>query len=159
MIFAMREAPGEFSRFDFPDIPAPWNGVIAILRNNQMLSFTEKVQFAIGLLPAIIFGQKYCEEQDGLTVTEWMKKQVCVELAGQAHCLLPGSHLVSITGVVLRQHREAGSLGHPSLCLAHCKHNHKLLICIAGSPMGYGHRKVRQAWFHRKIAFQQAGRE
>jgi uncharacterized protein with NAD-binding domain and iron-sulfur cluster len=35
MIFAMPDSPGEFSRFDFPDIPAPLNGVIAILRNNQ----------------------------------------------------------------------------------------------------------------------------
>lgn len=35
MIFAMPDAPGEFSRFDFPDLPAPINGVLAILRNNQ----------------------------------------------------------------------------------------------------------------------------
>ena len=40
-----------------------------------MLTWPEKIQFAIGLLPAIIFGQKYCEEQDSLTVTEWMRKQ------------------------------------------------------------------------------------
>jgi 15-cis-phytoene desaturase len=32
-------------------------------------------RFAIGLLPAIVFGQKYVEEQDSLTVKEWMKKQ------------------------------------------------------------------------------------
>jgi hypothetical protein len=32
MIFAMPDAPGEFSRFEFPDLPAPINGVIAILR-------------------------------------------------------------------------------------------------------------------------------
>lgn len=75
MIFAMPDAPGEFSRFDFPDIPAPLNGVIAILRNNQMLTWPEKIQFAIGLLPAIIFGQKYVEEQDNLSVTQWMKQQ------------------------------------------------------------------------------------
>uniref|UniRef100_A0A7S0WQG3 Phytoene dehydrogenase n=1 Tax=Chlamydomonas leiostraca TaxID=1034604 RepID=A0A7S0WQG3_9CHLO len=75
MIFAMPNSPGEFSRFDFPDIPAPLNGVIAILRNNQMLTWPEKIKFAIGLLPAIIFGQKYCEEQDSLSVTEWMRKQ------------------------------------------------------------------------------------
>lgn len=75
MIFAMPDSPGEFSRFDFPDIPAPLNGVIAILRNNQMLTWPEKIQFALGLLPAIIFGQKYVEEQDGLSVTQWMKKQ------------------------------------------------------------------------------------
>ena len=36
MIFAMPDAPGEFSRFDFPDLPAPINGIIAILRNNQV---------------------------------------------------------------------------------------------------------------------------
>lgn len=75
MIFAMPDSPGEFSRFDFPDLPAPWNGVIAILQNNQMLTWEEKIRFAWGLLPAIVLGQKYCEEQDNLTVTEWMRKQ------------------------------------------------------------------------------------
>lgn len=43
MIFAMPDRPGEFSRFDFPDIPAPFNGIIAILANNQMLTWPEKV--------------------------------------------------------------------------------------------------------------------
>ena len=57
MYFAMQSSPGEFSEFQFPDIPAPWNGVVAILRNNSMLTWPEKIQFAIGLLPAIIFGQ------------------------------------------------------------------------------------------------------
>jgi uncharacterized protein with NAD-binding domain and iron-sulfur cluster len=41
-----------------------------------MLTWEEKIKFAIGLLPAIIFGQRYCEEQDSLSVTQWMKKQV-----------------------------------------------------------------------------------
>ena len=36
MIFAMPDSPGEFSRFDFPELPAPWNGIIAILSNNQV---------------------------------------------------------------------------------------------------------------------------
>lgn len=40
-----------------------------------MLTITEKIQFAIGLIPAILFGQKYVEEQDDVTVKEWMKKQ------------------------------------------------------------------------------------
>ena len=44
MIFARPDSPGEFSRFDFPDIPAPFNGVVAILRNNQMLTWPEKVR-------------------------------------------------------------------------------------------------------------------
>ncbi|KAG0564389.1 hypothetical protein M758_8G102900 [Ceratodon purpureus] len=75
MIFAMPNKPGEFSRFDFPEIPAPLNGVWAILKNNEMLTFPEKVRFAIGLLPAIVGGQAYVEAQDSLTVREWMLKQ------------------------------------------------------------------------------------
>jgi len=77
MIFSMASQgkPGEFSRFDFPEIPAPWNGLVAILRNNDMLTFPEKIQFGLGLLPAIIFGQQYVDDQDSVCVTEWMKKQ------------------------------------------------------------------------------------
>ncbi|XP_058078495.1 15-cis-phytoene desaturase, chloroplastic/chromoplastic [Magnolia sinica] len=76
MIFAMPNKPGEFSRFDFPEVlPAPLNGIWAILKNNEMLTWPEKVRFAIGLLPAMAGGQAYVEAQDGLTVKEWMKKQ------------------------------------------------------------------------------------
>merc|ERR1712193_59985 len=77
MIFSMSNQgkPGEFSRFDFPEIPAPWNGLVAILRNNDMLTWPEKIQFGLGLLPAIVFGQNYVDEQDKLSVTEWMRKQ------------------------------------------------------------------------------------
>nr|WNO03043.1 phytoene synthase [Boehmeria nivea] len=76
MIFAMPNKPGEFSRFDFPEVlPAPLNGIWAILRNNEMLTWPEKVKFAIGLLPAMLGGQPYVEAQDGLSVKEWMKKQ------------------------------------------------------------------------------------
>nr|ABX45113.1 phytoene desaturase [Narcissus tazetta subsp. chinensis] len=76
MIFAMPNKPGEFSRFDFPEVlPAPLNGIWAILRNNEMLTWPEKVRFALGLLPAMVGGQAYVEAQDGLTVTEWMRRQ------------------------------------------------------------------------------------
>ncbi|CAG9460363.1 unnamed protein product [Pedinophyceae sp. YPF-701] len=77
MIFAMASQgkPGEFSRFDFPDLPAPLNGIVAILRNNDMLTWPEKIKFAIGLLPAIVLGQEYVEACDKYTVTEWMDKQ------------------------------------------------------------------------------------
>ncbi|KAG2726304.1 hypothetical protein I3760_01G106800 [Carya illinoinensis] len=76
MIFAMPNKPGEFSRFDFPEVlPAPLNGIFAILRNNEMLTWPEKVTFAIGLLPAMLGGQSYVEAQDGLTVEQWMRKQ------------------------------------------------------------------------------------
>ncbi|KAL8466463.1 hypothetical protein ACS0TY_035518 [Phlomoides rotata] len=75
MIFAMPSKPGEFSRFDFPELPAPFNGVLAILKNNEMLTWPEKIKFAIGLLPAIAGGQSYVEAQDGITVKDWMRKQ------------------------------------------------------------------------------------
>ncbi|XP_038688455.1 15-cis-phytoene desaturase, chloroplastic/chromoplastic-like [Tripterygium wilfordii] len=76
MIFAMPNKPGEFSRFDFPEVlPAPLNGIWAILKNNEMLTWPEKVKFAVGLLPAMVGGQAYVEAQDGLTVKKWMKKQ------------------------------------------------------------------------------------
>lgn len=52
------------------------SGIWAILKNNEMLTFPEKVRFAIGLLPAIVGGQSYVEAQDSLTVREWMLKQV-----------------------------------------------------------------------------------
>ncbi len=34
-----------------------------------------QIQFALGLIPAILGGQQYVEAQDKLTVTEWMRKQ------------------------------------------------------------------------------------
>ncbi|KAL6991017.1 15-cis-phytoene desaturase [Sarracenia purpurea var. burkii] len=76
MIFAMPNKPGKFSRFDFPEVlPAPLNGIWAILKNNEMLTLPEKVKLAVGLLPAIIGGQAYVEAQDDLTVKDWMRKQ------------------------------------------------------------------------------------
>ena len=75
MIFNQPETPGTYSRFDFPDLPAPWNGIVAILRNNDMLTWEEKIRFGIGLIPAILRGQKYVEEMDRYSWSEWMKKQ------------------------------------------------------------------------------------
>lgn len=46
------------------------------MKNNEMLTWPDKVKFAIGLLPAMLGGQAYVEAQDGLTVKEWMRKQV-----------------------------------------------------------------------------------
>lgn len=64
-----------YSRFDFPDIPAPWNGIVAILRNNDMLTWPEKIRFGLGLIPAILKGQSYVEEMDRYSFSEWLKKQ------------------------------------------------------------------------------------
>jgi 15-cis-phytoene desaturase len=75
MIFNQPEKPGTYSRFDFPNLPAPINGLIAILRNNDMLTWSEKIQFGIGLIPAILKGQSYVEEMDQYSFSEWLKKQ------------------------------------------------------------------------------------
>ena len=75
MIFNQPTAPGTYSRFDFPDIPAPWNGIVAILRNNDMLTWPEKISFGLGLIPAILKGQSYVEEMDRYSFREWLKKQ------------------------------------------------------------------------------------
>lgn len=65
-----------YSRFDFPAVlPAPLNGIFAILRNNDLLTWPEKIKFAIGLLPAIVRGQPYVEECDEFSWTEWLRKQ------------------------------------------------------------------------------------
>ncbi|MDP6833720.1 MAG: 15-cis-phytoene desaturase [Prochlorococcaceae cyanobacterium ETNP1_MAG_9] len=75
MIFNQPEEPGTYSRFDFPDLPAPLNGVAAILSNNDMLSWPEKISFGIGLIPAMLRGQEYVEECDKQSWTEWLRTQ------------------------------------------------------------------------------------
>lgn len=75
MIFNQPEKPGTYSRFDFPDLPAPINGMVAILRNNDMLTWPEKIRFGLGLIPAMLQGQKYVEEMDKYSFSEWLKLQ------------------------------------------------------------------------------------
>ena len=75
MIFNQPSKPGTYSRFDFPDLPAPINGIVAILGNNDMLTWPEKIRFGLGLIPAIINGQKYVEEMDQYSFSEWLKRQ------------------------------------------------------------------------------------
>ena len=75
MIFNQPNNPGTYSRFDFPDIPAPFNGVAAILGNNDMLTWPEKIRFGIGLIPAMLQGQKYVEAMDKYSFSDWLKKQ------------------------------------------------------------------------------------
>eukprot|EP01036_Dinobryon_divergens_P029628 gene29628-38751_t len=75
MIFAMQELPGEFTTFDFiPGIPAPFNFGLAILSNQKMLTLWEKLQTAPPLLPMLLEGQPFIDEQDELSVTQFMRK-------------------------------------------------------------------------------------
>jgi 15-cis-phytoene desaturase len=75
LIFNQPDKPGTLSRFDVPDIPAPFNIITSILRNNDMLTWEQKIRFAIGLLPAIVRGQKYVEEMDKYSFSDWLKRQ------------------------------------------------------------------------------------
>lgn len=75
LIFNQPEKPGVLSRFDVPDLPSPINVIISILRNNDMLTWEQKIRFAIGLLPAIVRGQKYVEGMDRYSLLEWLEKQ------------------------------------------------------------------------------------
>lgn len=75
LIFNQPEKPGVLSRFDVPDIPAPFNVIMSILRNNDMLTWEQKFRFAIGLVPAIVRGQKYVEEMDKYSLLEWLRRQ------------------------------------------------------------------------------------
>merc|ERR1740130_2661386 len=75
MIFAMQELPGEFTTFDFiPGIPAPFNFGLAILLNQKMLTLGEKIQTAPPLLPMLVEGQSFIDEQDDMSVLDFMRK-------------------------------------------------------------------------------------
>jgi 15-cis-phytoene desaturase len=73
MIFNQRDVPGTYSRFDFPDLPAPINGMAAILSNNDMLTWPEKIAFGLGLVPAMLRGQGYVEDCDRYSWSEWLR--------------------------------------------------------------------------------------
>ncbi|MEH2168158.1 MAG: 15-cis-phytoene desaturase [Nostoc sp.] len=75
LIFNQPDKPGTLSRFDVPDIPSPFNVIASILRNKDMLTWEQKIRFAIGLLPAVVRGQKYVEDMDKYSFLEWLKRQ------------------------------------------------------------------------------------
>jgi 15-cis-phytoene desaturase len=75
LIFNQPEKPGVLSYFNVPDIPAPMNVIVSILRNNDLLTWNQKIRFAVGLLPAVVRGQKYVEDMDKYTLLEWLRLQ------------------------------------------------------------------------------------
>ncbi len=75
LIFNQPDKPGTLSRFDVPDIPSPFNVIASILRNKDMLTWEQKIRFAIGLLPAVVRGQKYVEDMDKYSFLDWLKRQ------------------------------------------------------------------------------------
>ncbi len=75
LIFNQPEKPGTYSYFSVPDILAPFNVILSILRNNDMLTWEQKIRFAIGLWPGVLRGQKYVENMDKYSFLEWIKRQ------------------------------------------------------------------------------------
>mmetsp|Transcript_4348 Transcript_4348/g.9736 ORF Transcript_4348/g.9736 Transcript_4348/m.9736 type:complete len:603 (+) Transcript_4348:34-1842(+) len=75
MTFAMQELPGQFTTFEFPaGVPAPLNMAAAILGNTEMLTLEEKIKMVPGLLPMLLEGQSFIDEQDELSVLQFMRK-------------------------------------------------------------------------------------
>ncbi|MGI0493368.1 15-cis-phytoene desaturase [Alkalinema pantanalense CENA528] len=75
LIFNQPEKPGTYSYFKVPDIPAPFNVIMSIVNNNDMLTWEQKFRFAVGLWPGVAFGQKYVEDMDKYSLLEWLRKQ------------------------------------------------------------------------------------
>jgi 15-cis-phytoene desaturase len=75
LIFNQPEKPETYSYFSVPDILAPFNVIFSILRNNDMLTWEQKIRFAIGLWPGVLRGQKYVEGMDKYSFLEWIKRQ------------------------------------------------------------------------------------
>lgn len=74
LIFNQPDKPGVLSWFDVPEnLPAPINVITSIVRNNDMLTWAQKARLAVGLIPAIVRGDKYVESMDKYTLTEWLK--------------------------------------------------------------------------------------
>lgn len=107
----MQQLPGEFTTFDFiPGIPAPFNFALAILLNQKMLTFMEKLQTAPPLIPMLIEGQPFIEAQDELSVTDFMRKygmperindEVFIAMAKALDFIDPGKLRISTFSVLV----------------------------------------------------------
>lgn len=75
LIFNQPEKPETYSYFKVPDVPAPFNVILSILQNNDMLTWEQKLRFAIGLWPGVLRGQKYVEDMDQYSLLEWLRRQ------------------------------------------------------------------------------------
>jgi 15-cis-phytoene desaturase len=75
LIFNQPEKPGTYSYFSVPDIIAPFNVIMSILRNNDMLTWEQKIRFAAGLWPGVLRGQQYVEDMDKYSLLEWLRRQ------------------------------------------------------------------------------------
>jgi 15-cis-phytoene desaturase len=75
MIFNQPTKPGVYSRFDFPNLPAPIQRHGGDFTQQRHAHLGEKIRFGLGLLPAIIRGQSYVEAMDQFSWTDWLRRQ------------------------------------------------------------------------------------
>jgi 15-cis-phytoene desaturase len=68
-----------FEEFHFIDLPAPLNGVGAVLSAHYIFNTLEKLLFATGTLPILFRDHAYAERQDELTYAEWHRKRGMTE--------------------------------------------------------------------------------
>jgi 15-cis-phytoene desaturase len=64
-----------FEEFHFVDLPAPFNGVGAVLNAKYVFNAVEKMLFAAGTLPVLVGDHNYAERQDDLTYADWHRKR------------------------------------------------------------------------------------
>ena len=64
-----------FEEFHFVDLPAPFNGVGAVLNGKYVFNTLEKFLFAKGTLPVLLGDHDYAERQDDLTYVQWHRKR------------------------------------------------------------------------------------
>jgi 15-cis-phytoene desaturase len=64
-----------FEEFRFANIPAPLNGVAAVLSSRYIFNAREKVLFATGTLPVLLGDSRYADRQDDLTYARWHRQR------------------------------------------------------------------------------------
>ncbi len=64
-----------FEEFHFVDLPAPFNGVGAVLNGKYVFNTLEKFLFAKGTLPVLLGDHSYAERQDDITYVAWHRKR------------------------------------------------------------------------------------
>ncbi len=60
-----------FEEFHFVDLPAPLNGVGAVLKGKYVFNSVEKLLFAKGTLPVLLGDHRYAERQDDISYAAW----------------------------------------------------------------------------------------
>jgi 15-cis-phytoene desaturase len=64
-----------FEEFRFADLPAPLNGVAAVLSSRYIFNAMEKVLFATGTMPVLMGSHRYAERQDEITYAQWHRQR------------------------------------------------------------------------------------